>query len=153
MNAYDKTNYIKKLMRFTVWCYLIPLLTLLCIHGIRLAEAESVMTTSSGLQYVDLKQGLGREAHVGETAFVHYTGWLADGTKFDSSKDQGEPFAFRIGAGRVIKGWDEGVEGMHIGGIRKLTIPPHLGYGERGAGNVIPPNATLIFEVELLDLR
>ncbi|MGE0475129.1 MAG: FKBP-type peptidyl-prolyl cis-trans isomerase [Nitrospirales bacterium] len=117
------------------------------------AEDEQVITTSSGLQYVDIKKGEGREAHAGETAFVHYTGWLTDGTKFDSSKDRDEPFAFRVGAGRVIKGWDEGVEGMHIGGIRKLTIPPHLGYGERGAGNVIPPNATLIFEVELMDLR
>ncbi|MGD9853306.1 MAG: FKBP-type peptidyl-prolyl cis-trans isomerase [Nitrospirales bacterium] len=128
-------------------------MSLLCLQGISLAKEAQVTTTSSGLQYVDLKQGTGRESHAGETAFVHYTGWLTDGTKFDSSKDRGEPFAFRLGAGRVIKGWDEGVEGMHIGGIRKLTIPPHLGYGERGAGNVIPPHATLIFEVELLDLR
>ena len=117
------------------------------------AEETKEITTSSGLQYVDLKKGSGREAHAGETAIVHYTGWLTNGTKFDSSKDRGEPFAFRIGAGRVIKGWDEGVEGMHIGGVRKLTIPPQLGYGARGAGNVIPPNATLVFEVELLDLR
>lgn len=117
------------------------------------AEETKEITTSSGLQYVDLKKGSGQEAHAGETAIVHYTGWLTNGTKFDSSKDRGEPFAFRIGAGRVIKGWDEGVEGMHIGGVRKLTIPPQLGYGARGAGNVIPPNATLVFEVELLDLR
>lgn len=117
------------------------------------AEKTKEITTSSGLQYVDLKKGSGQEAHAGETAIVHYTGWLTNGTKFDSSKDRGEPFAFRIGAGRVIKGWDEGVEGMHIGGVRKLTIPPQLGYGARGAGNVIPPNATLVFEVELLDLR
>jgi len=117
------------------------------------AEETKGITTSSGLQYVDLKKGSGREAHAGETAIVHYTGWLTNGTKFDSSKDRDEPFAFRIGAGRVIKGWDEGVEGMHIGGVRKLTIPPQLGYGARGAGNVIPPNATLVFEVELLDLR
>lgn len=118
-----------------------------------LAEETKGITTPSGLQYVDLKKGSGREAHAGETAIVHYTGWLTNGTKFDSSKDRDEPFAFRIGAGRVIKGWDEGVEGMHIGGVRKLTIPPQLGYGARGAGNVIPPNATLVFEVELLDLR
>lgn len=116
------------------------------------AEPEPVKT-SSGLQYVDLVTGDGREAHVGETAFVHYTGWLEDGTKFDSSVDRGEPFSFRLGAGRVIKGWDEGVVGMKIGTKRKLIIPPDLGYGSRGAGRIIPPNATLIFEVELLDLR
>ncbi len=116
------------------------------------AQPESVKT-SSGLQYVDLVTGDGREAHVGETAFVHYTGWLEDGTKFDSSVDRGEPFSFRLGAGQVIKGWDEGVVGMTIGTKRKLIIPSHLGYGSRGAGRIIPPNATLIFEVELLDLR
>lgn len=123
------------------------------ISGVSLAEEPKVTTTPSGLQYIDVKKGEGREAHAGETATVHYTGWLTNGTKFDSSKDHGEPFAFRLGAGQVIKGWDEGVEGMHIGGIRKLTIPPQLGYGARGAGGVIPPNATLVFEVELLDLR
>ncbi len=117
------------------------------------AAEPRLVTTPSGLQYVDLKVGTGREAHSGETAIVHYTGWLTDGTKFDSSKDRGKPFPFRLGAGRVIKGWEEGVEGMKIGGIRKLTIPPELGYGTRGAGRVIPPNATLVFEVELLDLR
>jgi FKBP-type peptidyl-prolyl cis-trans isomerase FkpA len=84
---------------------------------------------------------------------VHYTGWLTDGKKFDSSKDRGQPFQFALGAGQVIKGWDEGVQGMKIGGKRKLTIPPGLGYGSRGAGNVIPPNATLIFEVELLGVK
>lgn len=115
-------------------------------------ESESV-TTPSGLQYVDLVKGTGREAHVGETAVVHYTGWLENGTKFDSSVDRGTPFSFQLGAGRVIKGWDEGVVGMKIGTKRKLTIPSHLGYGPRGAGKIIPPNATLIFEVELLDLR
>ena len=102
---------------------------------------------------MDLVKGAGREAHVGETASVHYTGWLKDGSKFDSSLDRGQPFQFRLGAGRVIKGWDEGVVGMNIGSKRKLIIPPYLGYGKRGAGRVIPPNATLIFEVELLDLR
>ncbi len=109
--------------------------------------------TESGLVYVDLVEGSGQQAKDGDTAVVHYTGWLEDGTKFDSSVDRGEPFSFRLGAGRVIKGWDEGVVGMHVGTKRKLTIPSHLGYGERGAGGVIPPDATLIFEVELLDLR
>ena len=117
------------------------------------AEGEKSIETSSGLKYLDLVKGVGREAHVGETASVHYTGWLKDGTKFDSSLDRGQPFQFRLGAGRVIKGWDEGVVGMNIGSKRKLIIPPHLGYGTRGAGRLIPPNATLIFEVELLDLR
>jgi len=114
---------------------------------------ETLVKTSSGLQYADLVVGQGREAHVGETATVHYTGTLLDGTKFDSSKDRNKPFSFRLGAGHVIKGWDEGVEGMKIGGTRKLVIPPQLGYGARGAGSAIPPNATLIFIVELLDLR
>ena len=117
------------------------------------AEKGNPIETSSGLQYLDLVKGSGREAHLGETASVHYTGWLKDGTKFDSSLDRGQPFQFRLGAGRVIKGWDEGVVGMNIGSKRKLIIPPHLGYGNRGAGRVIPPNAILIFEVELLDLR
>lgn len=118
-----------------------------------LAEEEKPTVTASGLQYVDLVKGTGREAHVGETASVYYTGWLKDGTKFDSSVDRGQPFQFRLGAGQVIKGWDEGVVGMNVGSKRKLTIPPHLGYGARGAGGVIPPNATLVFDVESLDLR
>ena len=118
-----------------------------------LAEEEKPTVTSSGLQYLDLVKGSGREAHVGETVSVHYTGWLKDGTKFDSTVDRGQPFSFRLGAGRVIKGWDEGVVGMNIGSKRKLIIPPHLGYGARGAGQKIPPNATLIFDVELLDLH
>ncbi len=113
---------------------------------------ENMVKTPSGLQYVDLVVGKGREAHAGERATVHYTGTLVDGTKFDSSKDRNQPFSFQLGAGRVIKGWDEGVQGMRIGGTRKLVIPPQLGYGSRGAGGRIPPNATLIFEVELLDL-
>ncbi|PJA79557.1 MAG: peptidylprolyl isomerase [Nitrospirae bacterium CG_4_9_14_3_um_filter_51_5] len=112
-----------------------------------------MVTTTSGLQYTDLVIGSGLQAHAGETAIVHYTGKLTDGTQFDSSKDRNEPFSFRLGSGHVIKGWDEGVEGMKIGGIRKLVIPPQLGYGSRGAGSAIPPNATLIFEVELLGLR
>jgi FKBP-type peptidyl-prolyl cis-trans isomerase FkpA len=111
------------------------------------------MTTESGLKYEDVGVGSGREAVVGDTATVHYTGWLVDGKKFDSSHDRNEPFSFRVGSGQVIKGWDEGVAGMKVGGKRKLTIPPQLGYGARGAGGVIPPNATLIFDVELLGLR
>ena len=117
------------------------------------AAEEAMVKTSSGLQYADLVVGSGREAHAGETATVHYTGTLVDGTEFDSSKDRNKPFSFRLGAGHVIKGWDEGVEGMKIGGTRKLVIPPELGYGARGAGSTIPPNATLIFQVELLELR
>lgn len=114
---------------------------------------EQTVTTESGLKYVDQVVGTGRQAELGDTASVHYTGWLADGKKFDSSRDRKEPFSFRVGAGQVIKGWDEGMMGMKIGGTRKLTIPPQLGYGARGAGGVIPPNATLTFDVELLDLR
>ena len=107
-------------------------------------------TTPSGLKYDDLVVGTGPEAKAGQSVTVHYTGWLTDGKKFDSSKDRKDPFVFPLGAGRVIKGWDEGVQGMKVGGKRKLTIPPGLGYGPRGAGNAIPPNATLVFEVELL---
>src|SRR5213596_1544565 len=108
------------------------------------------VTNASGLKYDDLVLGTGPEAKTGQTVSVHYTGWLTDGKKFDSSKDRGQPFSFPLGAGRVIKGWDEGVAGMKVGGKRKLTIPPGLGYGTRGAGSAIPPNATLIFEIELL---
>jgi FKBP-type peptidyl-prolyl cis-trans isomerase FkpA len=107
-------------------------------------------TTPSGLIIDELVIGAGAEAATGQQVTVHYTGWLTNGTKFDSSKDRGDPFIFPLGAGRVIKGWDEGVQGMKVGGKRKLTIPPALGYGARGAGGVIPPNATLVFEVELL---
>jgi FKBP-type peptidyl-prolyl cis-trans isomerase FkpA len=111
----------------------------------------SIVTTESGLKYEDLTEGSGTEAKAGTYVSVHYTGWLTDGQKFDSSKDRNEPFEFALGAGMVIRGWDEGVQGMKVGGVRKLTIPPQLGYGVRGAGGVIPPNATLIFEVELLE--
>jgi FKBP-type peptidyl-prolyl cis-trans isomerase FkpA len=107
-------------------------------------------TTPSGLEYEDIVTGQGETATAGQTVSVHYTGWLTDGTKFDSSKDRNRPFRFELGAGDVIKGWDEGVAGMQVGGVRKLTLPPELGYGARGAGGVIPPNATLVFEVELL---
>lgn len=107
-------------------------------------------TTTSGLIIEDLVTGDGAEAATGIEVTVHYTGWLTDGKKFDSSRDRDDPFVFPLGGGRVIRGWDEGVQGMKIGGKRKLTIPPALGYGARGAGGVIPPNATLVFEVELL---
>ncbi len=110
----------------------------------------TTVTTESGLKYEDLTVGEGAEATAGRTVTVHYTGWLTDGQKFDSSKDRNDPFAFVLGGGMVIKGWDEGVQGMKVGGVRRLTIPPQLGYGVRGAGGVIPPNATLVFEVELL---
>jgi len=110
-------------------------------------------TTASGLQYVDVKPGTGESPQKGQQVTVQYTGWLADGTKFDSSRDRNQPFTFRIGQGQVIKGWDEGVATMKTGGVRKLVIPPDLGYGARGAGGVIPPNATLTFEVELLSVK
>ena len=117
------------------------------------AMDEKVVTTPTGLKYVDLVVGTGLEAEKGQTVSVHYTGWLTDGKKFDSSVDRGEPFSFPLGAERVIKGWDEGVAGMKVGGKRKLMIPPQLGYGTRGAGGVIPPNAELVFEVQLLEIR
>lgn len=107
-------------------------------------------TTPSGLQYEEIIVGEGDIAQAGRPVTVHYTGWLTDGKKFDSSKDRNDPFQFSLGAGEVIRGWDEGVQGMQVGGVRKLTIPASLGYGARGAGGVIPPNATLVFEVELL---
>ena len=112
----------------------------------------SITTTASGLQIEEIKVGGGESAVVGQFVSVHYTGWLTDGSKFDSSKDRNEPFEFPLGQRNVIAGWDEGVQGMRVGGVRKLTIPPHLGYGARGAGGVIPPHATLVFEVELLQV-
>jgi len=110
-------------------------------------------TTPSGLEYEDLQEGTGTEATTGKSVSVHYTGWLTNGKKFDSSHDRNQAFEFFLGGGRVIRGWDEGVVGMKEGGKRKLTIPPHLGYGSQGAGGVIPPNATLVFEVELIKVR
>ena len=117
----------------------------------------AMTTTSSGLQYEDTQMGGGAAPARGQTCVMHYTGWLwvngAKGAKFDSSVDRGRPFEFPLGQGRVIKGWDEGVATMKIGGKRTLLIPPELGYGARGAGGVIPPNATLLFEVELLGVK
>jgi peptidylprolyl isomerase len=118
-----------------------------------------VVTTNSGLKYIDTKPGDGAAAKAGDTVKVHYTGWLTTdegktkGKKFDSSLDRGKPFGFSLGAGDVIKGWDEGVAGMKVGGKRTLIIPPDLGYGKRGAGDDIPPNSTLLFEVELLEIK
>jgi peptidylprolyl isomerase len=116
------------------------------------ATAAKQVTTASGLKYVDVKVGSGASPVKGKQVKVHYTGTLENGKKFDSSVDRKEPFSFVIGVGQVIPGWDEGVMGMKVGGKRKLIIPSKLGYGERGAGGVIPPNATLLFDVELLDV-
>jgi FKBP-type peptidyl-prolyl cis-trans isomerase len=139
-------------------------LTLALLAGLGLATAPAqekdkakaepkTVTTSSGLKYQDLKEGTGAAAKKGDMVEVHYTGWLAkDKTKFDSSLDRGKAFSFELGAGKVIKGWDEGVAGMKVGGKRKLIIPSKLGYGSRGAGKIIPPDADLIFEVELLKI-
>ncbi len=115
-----------------------------------------MIATATGLQYEDTVEGSGAPASAGQLVSVHYTGWLYNdgvlGAKFDSSKDRNDPFEFGLGAGQVIRGWDEGVQGMKVGGTRRLVIPPALGYGARGAGGVIPPNATLLFEVELLSV-
>lgn len=116
-------------------------------------NSQNLVTTESGLQYEDKVVGQGENPSKGQTVTVHYTGWLTDGTKFDSSVDRGKPFNFSIGVGQVIRGWDEGVASMKKGGKRQLVIPAELGYGSRGAGGVIPPNATLIFDVELIDFN
>ncbi|MEO7794709.1 MAG: FKBP-type peptidyl-prolyl cis-trans isomerase [Thermoanaerobaculia bacterium] len=133
-------------------------LSILPLAGLAFASddktAEAAWTKNpSGLEYQELKVGEGLEAKPGKTVDVHYTGWLLDGTQFDTSVGRGKPFSFRLGAGEVIRGWDEGVAGMKVGGKRKLRIPADLGYGARGAGGVIPGNATLVFDVELLGVR
>ncbi|MFO0778154.1 MAG: FKBP-type peptidyl-prolyl cis-trans isomerase [Nitrospira sp.] len=141
-----KSSYLLSLMAIVV-------LTVSVGVGGSMAENNQEVTTPSGLKYVDQAVGTGDAAVAGKNVSVHYTGWLENGKKFDSSVDRGQPFSFPLGAGRVIKGWDEGVQGMKVGGKRKLTIPSDLGYGSRGAGGVIPPNATLIFDVELLRVQ
>jgi FKBP-type peptidyl-prolyl cis-trans isomerase len=141
-----KSPYLSSLVAMVV-------LTLSLGVGGSMAENIQEVTTPSGLKYVDQVVGTGEAAVAGKNVSVHYTGWLENGKKFDSSVDRGQPFSFPLGGGRVIKGWDEGVQGMKVGGKRKLTIPSDLGYGSRGAGGVIPPNATLIFDVELLGVR
>ena len=116
-------------------------------------DADGLYTTRTGLKFKDISKGEGARPLSGQTVVVHYTGWLTNGTKFDSSLDRGQPFEFQLGAGKVIKGWDEGVKGMHVGGKRHLVIAPQLGYGAKGAGESIPPNATLVFDVELLGVK
>jgi peptidylprolyl isomerase len=121
-------------------------------HSDAAAAGREVVTTS-GLRYVDLRLGQGDEAQSGKIVEVHYVGWLEDGTKFDSSRDRDRPFIFRLGAGDAIKGWDEGLVGMKVGGKRKLTIPADLGFGKQGVGSVVPPNSILFYEFELLAVR
>lgn len=116
-------------------------------------NAEKIVATESGLKYVEIQEGTGETPKTGQTVIVHYTGTLENGKKFDSSRDRNQPFSFNLGIGQVIKGWDEGLSTMKVGGRRQLIIPPELGYGARGAGGVIPPNATLIFDVELLEVQ
>ncbi len=151
-------------MKKYLWLALVLVagVAVLCLVSFQSSADEKkegkVVTTASGLKYEDLKQGTGDAAKAGDLVQVHYTGWLTTdgatkGKKFDSSLDRGEPFKFKLGNGDVIKGWDEGVAGMKVGGKRRLVIPPALGYGARGAGGDIPPNATLLFEVELLKIK
>jgi len=131
---------------------LIILVVFLAAPSFAAQDAKKTVTTSSGLKYVDVVVGKGASPTTGKQVKVHYTGTLENGKKFDSSVDRKEPFSFTIGVGQVIPGWDEGVMSMKVGGKRKLIIPPNLGYGTQGAGGVIPPNATLLFDVELLDV-
>lgn len=140
-------------MKITFLKSILLILTISLVGGCTKDMTGSEVTTNTGLKYTDEKVGDGAEPKSGQTVTVHYTGTLPEGKKFDSSRDRNQPFSFTIGIGQVIKGWDEGVLTMKVGGKRKLTIPPELGYGSRGAGGVIPPNATLIFDVELIDVK
>ncbi len=142
--------------RIHTWLPLLAGFGVCVLAGLAFADdkkEEKVIKTDSGLQYVELKEGDGAVAKKGDTVEVHYTGWLKDGKKFDSSVDRKQPFSFKLGVGKVIKGWDEGVAGMKVGGKRKLIIPSELGYGKTGAGKDIPPDSELIFEVELLKIK
>jgi FKBP-type peptidyl-prolyl cis-trans isomerase len=143
--------------RRQLWCA--PLAALLAVSGVVSAAEETTKSpakevlTPSGLRYTDLKVGEGDEARPGQVVEVQYTGWLTDGKQFETSRNCNQPLTFRVGAGDVLKGWDEGVLGMKVGGKRKLIVPPDLGYGRQGAGTVVPPNATLVFEFELVGVR
>ncbi len=139
-------------MQYLIYVGLFFLATIFSPLAAEAAE-ETLKESPTGLKFVDLIEGSGAQPKKGQQVWVHYTGWLEDGTKFDSSFDRNEPISFPLGQGRVIRGWDEGLASMKTGGKRRLIIPPRLGYGARGAGGVIPPNATLIFEVELLQVR
>jgi peptidylprolyl isomerase len=132
---------------------LLALLAFLPAAGSAAPAAAKTVVLADGLKYVDLKVGKGALPQAGQTVRVHYVGWLLDGTKFDSSRDRNEPFTFALGEGQVIPGWDEGVKTMRVGGLRRLIVPPKLGYGDQGAGDKIPPGATLVFEVELLGIE
>jgi FKBP-type peptidyl-prolyl cis-trans isomerase len=143
------------LMKKTVSLILISALFITSIMLVSCApktDEEGYVVSDTGLKYKELTVGEGETAKSGDTVSVHYTGTLTDGTKFDSSVDRGDPFQFTLGSGQVIAGWDEGLQGVNVGGKRELIIPPELGYGESGAGELIPPNATLIFEVELMEI-
>jgi len=150
MHAFNRRNLMAA-------CAAIATVSIVSMSSDSSAQSGKPVTTSSGLQMIDTQAGTGAQPKQGQTAVVHYTGYLNDngkkGKKFDSSVDRGTPFEFPVGAGRVIKGWDEGVASMKVGGKRTLIIPPALGYGASGAGGVIPPNATLIFDVELLGVK
>jgi len=136
-----------------LFCLMLGVVGMMWAEGGPPPVSGKPVTTASGLKYWDTKVGTGATATAGHKVIVHYTGWLTNGKKFDSSVDRKEPFPFQLGGGRVIKGWDEGVAGMKVGGKRRLEIPPTLGYGAGGYAGVIPPNATLLFDVELLDVK